>query len=71
MAGKAQKEYLQQRSLQLKAAAEQEEAIRRKKTFLETHREDVQSLAVHACLLVLVLLGVFLPVTSSAASFLP
>ena len=56
MAGKAQQEYLQERALQLKAAAEQE-AFRPKKSLIQTHKEDIRSLTLHACLLALLLLG--------------
>ena len=56
MAGRAQQEYLQERALQLKAAAEQE-AFRPKKSLIQTHKEDVRSLTLHACLLILVVLG--------------
>ena len=56
MAGKAQQEYLQERALQLKAAAEQE-AFRPKKSLIQTHKEDLRSLTLHACLLALLLLG--------------
>lgn len=57
IAGQAQHEYLQQRTLQLQAAAAQQEAARPQKSFLQRHRADAHSLAAHACVLTLVLLG--------------
>ncbi len=58
LTGKAQQEYLQQRTLQLQAAAAaQQEAVRPQKSFLQQHRTDAWSLAKHACVLTLALLG--------------
>ncbi len=58
LTGKAQQEYLQQRTLQLQAAAAaQQEADRPQKSFLQQHRTDAWSLAKHACVLTLALLG--------------
>ena len=48
---------MQQRTLQLQAAAAQQEAVRPQKTFLQRHRADARSLAAHACVLTAVLLG--------------
>jgi len=56
-AGKAQQEYLQQRTLHLQAAAAQGSVSRPQRSLLQRHREDIQSLAAHACLLALALLG--------------
>ena len=57
LAGKAQQEYLQQRTLQLQAAAAQGTVSRPQRSLLQRHREDIRSLAAHACLLALALLG--------------
>ena len=58
LTGKAQQEYLHQRTLQLQAAAAaQQEAVRPQKSFLQQRRTDAWSLTKHACLLTLALLG--------------
>ena len=58
MTGKEQQEYLQQRTLQLQAAAAQQQVARPQKSFLPQHRSDARALAAHACVLTFALLGV-------------